>query len=118
MGGLISLYAFFRRPDVYGLCGAMSPAFWFGRGALLAFVRRAPKVPGRIYLDTGTHEVGRSRLWRSARHSSASEMAVILRRKGYVEGADLRYVVETQGEHNEAAWRRRLPDALRFLLRF
>jgi enterochelin esterase-like enzyme len=45
-------------------------------------------------------------------------MAVILRRKGYVEGADLRYVVETQGEHNEAAWRRRLPDALRFLLRF
>lgn len=116
MGGLISLYALFRRPDVFSLCGAMSPAFWFGRGALLTFVRKAPKVPGRIYVDTGTQEMGRARLWRSSRRSSASEMASILRGKGYVEGVDLRYVVERDGEHNEAAWRRRLPDALRFLL--
>ncbi|HEX5042447.1 MAG TPA: alpha/beta hydrolase-fold protein [Candidatus Polarisedimenticolaceae bacterium] len=116
MGGLISLYALFRRPDVFGLCGAMSPAFWFAHGALLDFVRHTPKVPARIYLDTGTREMPRIRFWRTSRRSSASEMAAILRHKGYVEGTDLRYVVEKEGEHNEGAWRRRLPGALRFLL--
>jgi predicted alpha/beta superfamily hydrolase len=116
MGGLISLYALFRRPDVFGLCGCMSPAFWFAHGALLDFVRKTPKVPGPIYLDTGTKEMGRPRFWRTARRSSAAEMAAVLRQKGYVEGTDLRFLVEKDGEHNEAAWRRRLPDALRFLL--
>jgi predicted alpha/beta superfamily hydrolase len=116
MGGLISLYALFRRPDVFGLCGAMSPAFWFAQGAVLDFVRKSPKVGGRVYLDTGTRETGRLRFRRTSRRSSASEMAAVLRHKGYVEGVDLRYVVEKDGEHNEAAWRRRLPDALRFLL--
>ena len=42
-------------------------------------------------------------------------MYAILRHKGYIEGADLRYVVDKGGEHNEAAWRRRSPGALRFL---
>ena len=116
MGGVISLYALFRRPEVFSLCGALSPAFWFGRGALIDFVRRAARVPGRIYLDTGTREMGRARFWRAARRSSVAEMDAILRHKGYVEGGDLRYLVEKDGEHNEAAWGRRLPDALRFLL--
>jgi predicted alpha/beta superfamily hydrolase len=116
MGGLISLHAFFSRSETFGFCGAMSPAFWFAKGAILDAVRRAPRAPGRIYLDTGTRELGRARFWRLARRSSVSEMYAILRHKGYVEGVDLRYVEEKDGEHNEAAWRRRLPGALRFLL--
>jgi hypothetical protein len=36
--------------------------------------------------------------------------------KGYRLDRDLKYVVEKGGEHNEAAWARRLPGALRFLL--
>jgi len=116
MGGLISLHAFFRRPDVFGLCGALSPAFWFARGALFDAVRSAPLVPGRIYLDTGTREIGRLPFRRPFRRNSAAEMHALLRRKGYQDGVDVRYVAEKGGEHNEAAWRRRLPGALRFLL--
>jgi 16S rRNA G1207 methylase RsmC len=37
--------------------------------------------------------------------------------KGYRVGIDLKYVVEQDAEHTETAWARRLPDALRFLLR-
>jgi hypothetical protein len=61
-------------------------------------------VPGRLYVDHGSHE------------NSAARLAQLLRQKGYRDERDLRYVVEAGGEHNEAAWARRLPDALRFLL--
>jgi predicted alpha/beta superfamily hydrolase len=104
MGGLISLYAFFRRPDAFGLVGALSPAFWMGRGAIYEYVRAAPLVPGRIYLDNGTHE------------NSARRMRDLLVERGYRPGRDLKYVAEKDGEHRESAWARRLPEALRFLL--
>jgi predicted alpha/beta superfamily hydrolase len=104
MGGLISLFAFFHRPEVFGLAGAMSPAFWIGRGAIYDFVRKAPTPPGKIYLDNGTRE------------NNAEGMAKALVEKGYVLDATLKYVKEEGGEHTESAWARRLPEALRFLL--
>lgn len=104
MGGLISLYAFFKRPDVFGLVGAMSPAFWIGSGIAHEFVRKAPFVPGRIYMDHGSREY------------SPAKMRDVLRAKGYTD-ADFRYVKEEGGEHNESAWARRLSDGLRFLLK-
>jgi predicted alpha/beta superfamily hydrolase len=105
MGGLISLYGFFRRPDVFGLVGSLSPALWYAGQAIYDLVREVPAPPGRLYLDHGTRE------------NSAARMARLLRAKGYADEADLRYVAEPGGEHRETAWARRLPDALRFLLR-
>jgi predicted alpha/beta superfamily hydrolase len=104
MGGLISLYGFFSRPDVFGFTGSLSPALWYARGAIYAYVRKAPFNPGRIYLDHGSRE------------NSAVRMSKLLVEKGYRAGEDLVYLNEDGGEHNEAAWARRLPDALRFLL--
>jgi predicted alpha/beta superfamily hydrolase len=103
MGGLMSLFAFFHRPDLFGAVGVLSPALWPAHGAIGNMVRRAPYVPGRIYLDNGTHE------------PSARPMAETLRTKGYND-ANLRYVVDKGGHHSEADWARRLPNALRFLL--
>ncbi len=105
MGGLISLYGFFRQPTVFGLVGSLSPALWFTHGAIYDFVGQSPRLPGRLYLDHGTRE------------NSAARMAGLLREKGYEDGADLCYIKEDGGEHTEAAWARRLPGALRFLLR-
>jgi predicted alpha/beta superfamily hydrolase len=101
LGALISLYAFFTRSDVFGFVGAMSPSLWVGRGLMLDHVRESPVVPGRLYLDNGTHE------------PSAQRLADLLRDKGY---ADFKYVVDEGGRHTEADWARRLPAALRFLL--
>ena len=104
MGGLISLYAFFHQPQVFGFAGVMSPALWIGGGAIYYDVEAAPYTPGKIYLDNGTRE------------ASARRMNALLVKKGYRHEADLKYVVEQDGEHTESAWARRLPDALRFLL--
>ncbi|MBK8027042.1 MAG: alpha/beta hydrolase [Chloroflexi bacterium] len=105
MGGLISLYAFFARPEVFGMAGAMSPSLWIGGGAIYGTVSEAPINPGRLYLDNGTRE------------SSARRMNAMLLNKGYQRDVNLKYVVDYEGEHTESAWARRLPDALRFLLK-
>lgn len=108
MGGLISLYGFFRHPLTFGSAGVMSPALWFANGAVFRFLKAAPFVPGKIYLDVGTREgAGELRdVWRLYRQ---------LRRKGY-RRSKVRLVVERGGQHREAAWARRLPGELRFLL--
>jgi predicted alpha/beta superfamily hydrolase len=120
MGGLISLYAFFNRPEIFGMAGAMSPAFWFGQRAIFPYVKNAPYVPGKIYLDAGTQEAhGRQLISRKYSWSvtgAAQEMRDLLMSKGYRDGEDVLYVEEEGAPHHEAAWARRLPDALRFLL--
>ncbi len=105
MGGLISLYAFLSRPDIFGLCGALSPSLFVGRNAILKYARQAPFHVGKIYLDNGTRE------------PSARPLYEVLRAKGYRERTDLKYVAEHGGKHTESAWARRLPGAIRFLLK-
>lgn len=105
MGGLISLYAFFRYPEIFGLAGVMSPSLWVGRFAILDYVRAAQRPAGRLYVDSGTRE------------PTARPLVELLRQKGYGSGDDLLVVSERGAAHEEAAWARRLPGALRFLLR-
>jgi predicted alpha/beta superfamily hydrolase len=123
MGGLISLYAFFRWPEVFGLVGVMSPSLWFAREAIMSYVAHAPYWPGRIYLDAGTRELTGS--WsdyphwraRSRRYyGSVRHLKRILVRKGYRLFDELLHVEEKWAHHRESAWARRLPQALRFLL--
>jgi predicted alpha/beta superfamily hydrolase len=123
MGGLISLYAYFRHPQIFGLAGVMSPSLWFARGAIFDFVEKAACNAGKIYLDSGareqTHFLTNSPLLKarlSHYHSSTQALSDLLYHKGYRPGEDLLYLEDEEGEHNEAAWARRLPDALQFLL--
>ena len=109
MGGLISLYAFFRCSDTFGFTGVMSPALWFGQRGIFDYVGKRPFTPGRIYLDIGTQE-GTEAL------NDARRMKKLLEEKGYRVGHDLQFFVEMGGRHNERAWARRLHHSLRFLL--
>src|SRR5688572_27604222 len=45
MGGLISLYAAVRRPEVFGFMGALSPSLWYAGRAIFEVVRDAPRSP-------------------------------------------------------------------------
>lgn len=109
MGGLISLYAFFRRPSVFGNAAVMSPSIWFGGRRILEFVEAARFTRGRLYVDVGIEE-GAGTL------RDARALARILRAKGYGR-PDFRYVEATGHKHQENDWADRLPDALEFLLR-
>jgi predicted alpha/beta superfamily hydrolase/RimJ/RimL family protein N-acetyltransferase len=120
-GGLISLWAAIERGDVFGLLGAMSPAITPGQGPIYRRLRRLSPVPERVYLDMGDHEGSFAttprvdRAWskdgiRTARMVRDAIAVSLPRASGR-----LRYVEEAGGIHQESAWARRLPDALRFL---
>jgi len=112
MGGLISLYAFFRYAESFGFAAALSPSLWFGDGALLDLVARAPRVPGggRLYLDVGMRE-GQQTV------ALARRLRDLLLARGYEAGRDFRWVEDKDGVHHESAWGRRFREALPFLLR-
>ena len=110
LGGLLSLYAFFRQPPAYGFAGVLSPALWFAGGEIFRFVEFAPYVRGRVYLDVGTGEG-------DGTVANARAMRDLLLARGYRRGRDLMWVEDKGGMHNEAAWGRRLRGALPFLLR-
>ena len=109
MGGLISLYAFFRRPSAFGAAAVLSPSIWFGGREILSFVQNARMTTGRLYLDVGTNEG-------AATLRNARALNRLLRRKGY-KGDALRYLEAPGAQHREADWAWRLPQALEFLLR-
>ncbi len=109
MGGLISLYAFFRYSESFGFAAALSPSLWFADGALLDLVARAPRVPGRLYLDVGMRE-GQQTV------ALGRRLRDLLLAKGYEGGRDFRWVEDKDGVHHESAWGRRFREALPFLL--
>jgi predicted alpha/beta superfamily hydrolase len=124
MGGLISLYAFFHCPDLFGFAGVMSPSLWFGHGRIFTYIQDAAYYPGKIYLDVGTREHGddwsgiffrRSRSRQS--YAQVRHLKRILVNKGYRPIHDLLHIEEKGANHNEAAWQRRLPRALRFFIK-
>jgi glycogen operon protein len=109
MGGLISLYAFFQRSDVFGFVGAMSPALWFARRAFFPWLKPRPRTGGRVYLDAGTKE-GPFVL------ADVARLRDVLVERGYRLNRDLRFVLETGGRHDERAWGRRLLGVIQFML--
>lgn len=115
MGGSISLYGLLTRPDVFGFAGVMSPAFWWSEGTIFELVESLAYTGGRIYMDVGDDESPEIPGRREAYLDDAIRMEALLRGKGYTEET-LCFVIEAGGGHGEAAWARRLPGALRFLL--
>lgn len=52
MGGLTAAYFAFSRPDVFGLAGIQSPAFWF-RPEIYTLCDNPENPPVKVYLTTG-----------------------------------------------------------------
>jgi predicted alpha/beta superfamily hydrolase len=111
MGGLGALAFHFRRPEVFGGAIAMSPSLWFARRGIFELAaRESNPYRSRVYLDAGAREAG-GRLV-----TIVDAFADSLRKRGWQDHGDLRVMnlVDPRGTHQESAWRRRLPKALRF----
>ncbi len=108
MGGVVSHYLLEKHGEVFSAAGVFSPAYW-ASPKLFADSLKKPKPDGRIYLDMGTRE-GRS-YWPDV-------IRIYQRwvRGGAVILGDLWFQPGIRAEHNEKAWKERLPAALRFLL--
>ncbi len=109
LGGLLSLYAHFSRPDTFGTSAVLSPSLWFADGAIHGYISDAPAVGGRMYLDVGTEE-GPDAV------ADVRRLRDQLLALGYRLDDTLRYVEEPGADHHEFRWGDRFRDALPFLL--
>jgi enterochelin esterase-like enzyme len=129
MGGLISLYGLAERPDVFGAAACLSMhwpmAIVQKRIVEGGEVWRTALIPAyQRYLQAAGFSPQRQRLW--ADHGTVNldslyapyqeAIAPVFAARGFVEGKNLALRVYPGTDHNEAAWRARLEDPLRFLL--
>lgn len=118
MGGLVSAYALWEHPEVFGGAACLS-THWIGSfernralpDAAIAYLRSRPPQPQslRLWTDRGTEEL--DALYDEA-HARVSDA---LRELGFRE-PDFQAPVLAGTGHNERDWSRRVAEPLRFLL--
>jgi predicted alpha/beta superfamily hydrolase len=107
LGGLLTMTLGLWFPDVFTRLAVMSPSVWWDDQVIVRMVDALDrKLPLRIWLDTGTHEIG----WQQTR---ALRDALV--EKGWRLYDDLQYTEAEGAGHNESAWATRVDPMLRFL---
>jgi predicted alpha/beta superfamily hydrolase len=100
MGGLISLYAVLKYPQVYGGAGIFSPAFWTASGIDSTVIADAKKVNSKLFFYAGGKE-GDSML---------PDMRRIEKEIKERSASQIKEKIDEYAHHNEAAWRKYFPD--------
>jgi predicted alpha/beta superfamily hydrolase len=117
MGGLISLYAVLKYPNVFGRAGVFSPSLWIAP-EVFDYARNA-KFTGtkpRIYFVMGGQEV-QDTAEAASYVRGQKEMVDVLLARGFTRGANVVDYVRADGKHAEWFWRREFPTAYQWLFR-
>jgi predicted alpha/beta superfamily hydrolase len=120
MGGLITIYAEARYPEVFGAVACLSTHF------PISLKKNNPEIPSlvinylksslpngkknRIYFDYGTETLD------SWYEPYQKQMDLVMKSKGFVQGKNWETRKFEGAEHSEVAWRKRLDVPLVFLL--
>jgi len=118
LGGLVSLYAGVAAWRTFGLVGGVSPVVEWGDHDLERRYQQAPaeQLPLCIWIDMGTAEDPADAGPDSRHVRELRRFRAVLETRGFNPGRNLGYQEDPGAPHNEAAWAKRLPDILRFLL--
>lgn len=133
MGGVISFWLCWKHPDRFGLGGCLSTHFPYsaadgararGDKDAAAVAATTPLIDAEIAAGVRFDPVPRPRLWMdhgtlnldSGYGPVQQRVDAWLERDGMRRGIDFESRVYEGADHNEAAWRARIGDALRFLL--
>lgn len=109
LGGLVSLYLGFKRPDIFSRVAAISPAVWWAGNQIIRETAKLPeRIPLRIWLDIGKKEGVQ------IKHQVRALKEMLLA-QGWQQGADFAYAEIPNARHEESAWAARFGDVLKFL---
>ena len=107
LGGLISHYAIYAYPKVFGKAGIFSPAYWFAPQVFDYTSSHALPKDTRLYFYAGGRE--------DENMVGNMEKAVALIRKQGAPEHDITVHVDPAAQHNETAWRTEFPRAVEWL---
>jgi predicted alpha/beta superfamily hydrolase len=117
MGGVISLYAGFKFPEIFSKIGAFSTAAWFAKAELFEYIKyQFGKENLKIYLDIGTKEGSdQSKVdFENIYVKDSIELNDLLLNLGQPE-ENLKFIIDEDAIHNEIAWAIRFPDFIRWI---
>jgi len=115
MGGLISLYAILKYPQVFGRAGVFSPSLWFSPEIFGLAKSVQPLRPDpRIYLVTGGLEIAPGERAGGPGDDQA-RMLDALTAVGFKTRTEVTASVPPDGRHAEWFWRREFPVAYLWL---
>lgn len=107
MGGLISLYAVLKYPQVYGGAGIFSPAFWIAGAKIYETIKKkGAGVNSLIYFYGGKKEGD----------TMVPDMLKAFDALSAVSKSRMTTVIRDEGQHNEANWRREFPLAFEWMV--
>lgn len=109
MGGLISIYAGFAHPNVFGRLMIFSPSLWVAPKIHFALINLMTLDPTKIYLYAGGKE-GANMIPNVLRLKEAVE-----RQGGNQSNIDIKLVLDQEGHHNEDRWGLEFPEAVEYL---
>jgi len=109
MGGLISMYAILKYPDIFGNAGIFSPAFWIAPDIYQYAQQKNLSDKARIYFVCGDVED-------KTMVSDMKKMTDILQTKGINE-ANIPTVIMQGEKHNEKQWNKDFPAFYSWLIR-
>lgn len=127
LGGLISLYASWNHPEIFGKAGCLSSSLWWDENNLLNQVLSysAEKKSVKYWIDCGTAEGndgddqdpdtdndGRTYMIEDSR-----TLAYKLSSLGWQDNVDICYKEDVGAAHNEAAWSGRIDEVLYYFFR-
>lgn len=112
MGGVISLYAGFEYPHIFGKIASLSGAYYVSLKAFIAYLKGPfEEVPSVLYLDVGDQEEGLATQGIYVDVHQQIDAAL----NPYKALMNYQSKVIQGGVHNERAWEQRLPQILPFL---
>ncbi|HAE37019.1 MAG TPA: esterase [Candidatus Riflebacteria bacterium] len=110
LGGLISLYAGVRYPQVFGGIIAMSPSIWWADGAIIDWLVKhdIAGYPGKIWVDMGTREGDEAITYSRKLAAEIAKKAPAFK--------NLHYREFSGATHSERSWRLRLHFPLQHII--
>jgi predicted alpha/beta superfamily hydrolase len=100
MGGLISLYAVLKYPNVFGGAGIFSPAFWTASGIDSTVIADSKRMDSKLFFYAGGKEGD----------SMVPDMKRIEKEIKNHSSSPVKEIIDPDAKHNEAAWRKYFPD--------
>lgn len=112
-GGVAALYALMAKPQTFGYGIVESPVLWVGMGQLVRDTDPFCAGPRKVFIGFGGKEIGNA-LMQAAIVKMVHQVEANLKAAGYND-SNLKVDIDAEANHSEAAWAKRLPDALKFL---
>lgn len=106
MGGLISLYAVLKYPEIFGGAGIFSPAFWTADGVDKDVTRLGPDIKAKLFFYAGGNES----------EKMVPDMKRIVQKIKTVSRSETLEIIDPEAKHNEAAWRKYFPYFYQWVL--